>query len=201
MTKRKAKNSCSPRKTSIRESYDRVLILCEGKKTEINYFESLRKHLKLSSINIEVLDTKQTTPDSLLKKAKELYNNSKKDRNVFDRVYIISDKDKHTRYSDIKNNIKPPFYFIYTEPCFEYFLLLHFKQTTKPFNSFTELNKSKDFKEFFPSYNKNDTTLIYDLINLVDTACHNSKNNSYTNVEELITYLRNIKNNAQKKKR
>jgi hypothetical protein len=201
MTQRKAKNKYNPRRTAIREPYDRVLIVCEGSKTELNYFQELVKRLRLSSVNIKIIDTKQTTPDSLLNKAKELYKKSQQEGNKFDRAYIISDKDKHTRCADIKGNIKPPFYFIYSEPCFEYFLLLHFKQTTKPFNSFTELNKSKDFKEFFPSYNKNDTTLIYDLINLVDTACHNSKNNSYTNVEELITYLRNIKNNAQKKKR
>jgi hypothetical protein len=69
MTKRKAKTGLNKRKTAIRESYDRVLILTEGKKTEQIYFKGLISFLKLSSVNIEILDIKQTTPDSLFSKA------------------------------------------------------------------------------------------------------------------------------------
>jgi hypothetical protein len=45
------------------------LIVCEGG-TEVNYFKGLIGDLKLSTVNIEILDIKQNTPDSLLREAK-----------------------------------------------------------------------------------------------------------------------------------
>ena len=38
-----------------RESYDRVLIVCEGKKTEPSYFGDLLTHYRLSMANIEIV--------------------------------------------------------------------------------------------------------------------------------------------------
>jgi len=78
MAKRKPKPQYSPRKTNTRQSYDRVLIVCEGSKTEINYFKHLINRLKLSTINIEILDIKQTTPNSLFKEAKKTSSKGKK---------------------------------------------------------------------------------------------------------------------------
>jgi hypothetical protein len=43
------------------EPYDKVLIVCEGG-TEVNYFKGLIGDLKLSTVNIEILDIKQNTP-------------------------------------------------------------------------------------------------------------------------------------------
>ncbi len=53
--KRKARQSESlRRKMARRASYDTVLIVCEGEKTEPNYFRELRNDLKLNSANIEI---------------------------------------------------------------------------------------------------------------------------------------------------
>lgn len=37
-----------------RAPYDRVLIVCEGEKTEPNYFNELKDYYKLNSANVEV---------------------------------------------------------------------------------------------------------------------------------------------------
>jgi len=42
------------RKKDARSSYERVLIICEGSKTEPNYFSDLVDCLELNSANVEV---------------------------------------------------------------------------------------------------------------------------------------------------
>lgn len=198
MAKRKIQSDYSLRKTQTRELYDRVLIVCEGSKTEINYFRELIKDLKLSTANIEILDIKQTTPDSLLRKVKKLYKNSQWQGNLFDKVYCVFDKDGHSKYQETKNKIdqikkpKNVYYYAFSEPCFEFWLLLHFRKTDKPFTNFKELKKDKHFEEFFPNYEKS-TNIFNDLKDKIPTACENAKDNRHTNVNELVECLQNIK--------
>ncbi|SFV87490.1 hypothetical protein MNB_SUP05-SYMBIONT-5-604 [hydrothermal vent metagenome] len=180
----------------IRQPYDRVLVVCEGSKTEINYFNSLVDSLKLSTVNIQILDIKQTTPDSLFRKAKELSQYAKKEGNFYNKVYCVFDKDGHTKYSETKDNIGQTkgFYAAYSEPCFEYWLLLHYEDTTKPFICFDELRKDKKFRKHFPGYQKNQDIFTERLQDKIETACQNAKNNPHTNINELVEYLQNIKN-------
>jgi hypothetical protein len=199
MAKRKAKTGLNKRKTAIRESYDRVLILTEGKKTEQIYFKGLISFLKLSSVNIEILDIKQTTPDSLFSKAQILYKKSEEEKNPYDRVYCVFDKDRHTKYQETKNlidSIKRPknvYYYSFSEPCFEFWLLLHYVKTDRPFVNFDEFKKNKDFRKHFPDYEKSKITFTT-FEDKILTACENAQNNQHTNINNLIKYLQNIKN-------
>jgi hypothetical protein len=54
------------RRGPVREPYDRVLIVCEGKKTEPYYFGGLRLHYRLSSANIEITPANGTDPMSIV---------------------------------------------------------------------------------------------------------------------------------------
>ncbi|MDC9715042.1 MAG: RloB family protein [Gammaproteobacteria bacterium] len=198
MAKRKIKSSYSPRKAAIKEPYDRVLIVCEGKETEINYFNGLIRHLKLSTVNIKVQDIKQTTPDSLLKEAKKLYQEAKKSGNPYDKVYCVFDKDRHTKYQETKNQIdqikqpKGVYCYAFSEPCFEFWLLLHYYKTTKPFTCFDKLRKDKEFKKYFPEYGKSED--IFPILqDKLAVACNNAKGNPHTNINKLVEYLQNIK--------
>ncbi len=194
MVKRKIKFSFNFRAPPEREAYDRVLIVCEGK-TEVNYFKKLIKYLKLNTINIEILDIKQTTPDSLFNRAKKLYSESKRQGNPFDRVYCVFDKDGHTKYQQTKNHIdqatpKGVYYYAFSEPCFEFWLLLHFIKTDRPFINFDELKKCREFKQYLPNYNKSENIFLEDKVSI---ACQNAKDNPHTNVDELVEYLQKIK--------
>ncbi|MBA5248988.1 MAG: RloB domain-containing protein [Gammaproteobacteria bacterium] len=195
MAKRKPKPQYSPKRMNTRESYDRVLIVCEGSKTEINYFNGLIDHLKLSTVNIRILDIRQTTPDSLFRKAKELYQDAKRKGNSYDKVYCIFDKDSHARYKETKDNIEQTsnFYVAFSEPCFEYWLLLHYENTTKPFTCFDQLRHDKLFKKNFSNYEKNEQNIFAILKEQLPTACQNAKDNPHTNVNELVEYLQKIK--------
>ncbi|SMN13270.1 hypothetical protein BHECKSOX2_259 [Bathymodiolus heckerae thiotrophic gill symbiont] len=178
MAKRKIKFSFNFRAPPEREAYDRVLIVCEGK-TEVNYFKKLIECLKLNTINIEILDIKQTTPDSLFNRAKKLYSESKRQGNPFDRVYCVFDKDGYTKYQQTKNHIdqataKGVYYYAFSEPCFEFWLLLHFIKTDRPFINFDELKKYREFKQYFPNYNKSENIFLEDKVSI---ACQNAKDN------------------------
>ncbi len=185
MVKRKPKGKYSSRKPQSREPYDKVLIVCEGK-TEQLYFQGLINDLELSTANIKILDPKQNTPDSLLQEAKRLYKHSIKERNKFDKVYCIFDKDGHSKYQETKDNIqqignpKKTYFAIYSEPCFEYWLLLHYKNTTKPFLKFNDLKKDKDFKKYFPKYSKTDKDIFIKLKDKIDFACENASKDNLT---------------------
>lgn len=52
MAKRKA--SATERRAAQRAPYDKVLIVCEGSKTEPNYFRDLIKLHDISSVNVRI---------------------------------------------------------------------------------------------------------------------------------------------------
>lgn len=53
--KRKAKNEKDlARKRAKRSSYEKILIVCEGQKTEPNYFNELKDFYQLNTANVVV---------------------------------------------------------------------------------------------------------------------------------------------------
>ncbi|MEJ2743895.1 MAG: RloB family protein, partial [Gammaproteobacteria bacterium] len=137
--KRKAKkvNSLERRKAS-RSSYNRVLIVCEGEKTEPNYFKELVQHYKLHTANVEVDGSCGSSPRSVFNRARELWEKEKRKGDPYDRVYCVFDKDTHETYEEALTNIsrkeyKDIFHATTSVPSFEYWLLLHYKFTTKPY--------------------------------------------------------------------
>ncbi len=135
--------------------------MCEGSKTEYYYFRDLIDDLRLNG-NFEISDEKSgCDPKNLVKFAKDMAK-SKAD---YDRIYCVFDRDAHTTYHEATNNayevsakggtvIQP----IRSVPCFEYWLLLHFEQTTRPFvatgrKSVCEALIS-ELKNYMPNYQK-----------------------------------------------
>ena len=71
--KRKAKAARAlKRRASRRSSYDKVLIVCEGEKTEPNYFNELVHYYKLNTANVEIDGSCGSSPRSVLKRAEKL---------------------------------------------------------------------------------------------------------------------------------
>ncbi len=82
------------RRQPKRSSYDRVLIVCEGSKTEPNYFRELVDHLRLNTANIEIDGDSDPSPKSVVAHAKRRYQQEED----FDRVFCVFDKDEHSTY-------------------------------------------------------------------------------------------------------
>lgn len=133
------------RKLNRRASYDRILIVSEGSKTEPNYFKEIRAEYRLHSANVEVQPgVLGTQPIQVVEYARELFQKGDRHKGirprVFERVYAVFDRDDHPTFRDalarareldgaLRNDLKQPVKFaaIPSRPSFEFWLLLHFE--------------------------------------------------------------------------
>jgi hypothetical protein len=198
-----------------RSPYDRVLIVSEGGKTEPYYFRALVGDLKLNTANVEVDGDSDSSPRSVVSYAKKRYDEDKKLNGkdaCFDRVYCVIDKDEHETYQEAINTIqtaspKNVFHATTSVPCFEFWILLHFDQTTKPFVRAGKRspcdNLVHELKSHLPNYGKGDKTIYEQIKGKTDTAIMRAKqvnanvkasgsDNPSTSVPELIEYLRGL---------
>lgn len=121
-----------------REPYDRVLIVCEGTKTEPLYLREVVDSLELSSANISITGANGSSPISVVNHATDLNEQERVRGGEYDRVYCIIDQDSHASYDAalrVVESIRPRnvFFVISSVPCFEYWVLLHFEYTTQAF--------------------------------------------------------------------
>lgn len=206
--KRKARNAASlKRKRAKRAPYDMVLIVCEGGKTEPNYFLEIRDALRLNTANIEICGKEcSSSPREVVAFAIQKYKASKE----YDRVFCVFDKDRHSTYDEALNRIRQTklakghtIKAINSVPCFEVWILLHFGYTSKPYGacqgSICE-QVIKDLKKHIPAYEKGNSDLYSQIRNNMDTAItrairlsrHNrdaDTDNPSTKVHELVEYL------------
>ncbi|TQR61525.1 RloB family protein [Campylobacter troglodytis] len=183
-----------------------ILIVCEGEKTEKNYFNRLKNFLKLTSVSIEILPSSHPTPMQVInyvgQKAKKV--------SEYDEIYCVIDRDTHKDFDKalskvqsikLKNTILKA---IVSDPCFEFWILCHFTATTQHFGGNSpclQVQKHKDFKKNLPHYSKD-----YDFRDIITshllTAIKNSKavnkanlstkQSTYTQVVELVERLQGL---------
>lgn len=193
--------------------YDRVLIVCEGEKTEPNYFKEIRNYYQLSTANIEISGESGSSPTSVVDFAYHLYKKSIEENSKFDKVFCVIDRDAHADYDTaIKTieNLKPKGLFIVIPsiPCFEYWLLLHFIVTEKPYTPLPGNSSGhqvlSELRSYIYDYQKGRKDIFLTLIEQLDFAKSNSERilknsetsgnpNPSTKVHELVNYLQNIK--------
>ena len=157
------------RKEGRRASYDRVLIVSEGSKTEPNYFREIRSSYRLHTANVEVRPSELgTAPIQVVQYAKQLFVNGDRHKNVqrraFEKVYAVFDRDDHESYHDalalassldgkLRNDAKQPVDFraIASVPSFELWLLLHYEDVQAPLDRNEVIRR---LKVRIPGYDK-----------------------------------------------
>lgn len=117
----------------------RIAIICEGEKTEYLYFSALIGRLRPANVEIKVLDREcGSDPLSIVRFAKGVM---KEDRG-WDYCFCVIDRDTHTNFvqavqeaQDYNQSIgeKRVFETVKSYPCFEYWLILHYRYTRAPF--------------------------------------------------------------------
>ncbi len=134
MSARRRTTASYARRGPVREPYDRVLIICEGEKTEPHYFGGMRLHHRLSSANIEITPADGTDPVSIVSYARARLGG-------YDRAFCVFDRDGHPNYdaalaavAQYSEGQARKLVAITSWPCFEFWLLLHFEYTAAPFN-------------------------------------------------------------------
>ena len=209
----KRKNHDLKRQPPKKESYDLVLIVCEGEKTEPYYFKDLMNVEKLSSVNISVISGEGSDPVSVVNTA--IKEQKKQEKYLpFNTVYCVIDRDKHPNFNQAidkanANGIK----IIASYPSFEYWYICHFNCYRSPIISTGNKSAGENcvsllneyWKEFFKKdYTKNQANLYALLLGKLETAVRHAKIglqqaqdegelNPSTQVYELVDYLRNIK--------
>lgn len=191
-----------------REPYDRVLVVCEGSKTEPFYFAELMRHYKISTANVQILG-EGTDPLTLVNRAKELRQRERRRGDKFDKVYCVFDRDEHATFDEASfvaqhSGLKLG----RSWPCFEFWILLHFRYTRAPYTRTGDKSPAEncmtDLRVHWRKYAKAGRDTFETLEDRLEDAkrraekASNDANrtgdkNPSTEVHELVVYLQGLK--------
>jgi len=136
----------------------------EGEKTEPNYFIKLRDRFHLSVADVIIHHPAGTDPITLTKRAIELRDVRQKEVKqgsfdiAYDEVWVVFDLEKpNDQRRDLARQAMTMkgasgIRFAVSDPAFEYWLLLHEKYTTSPFNGCDDVIKR--LRRYWPDYAK-----------------------------------------------
>jgi hypothetical protein len=124
---------------------DSFLIVTEGTVTEPVYFELLRESLQLSTVTVKVMPGRASDPRHVIQSAadevKKLAKRVKRkevavtELEKFDHVWAVIDTDVADRrgfWNDVVQKARAlKVNLAHSTPCFEYWLLLHLRMTTR----------------------------------------------------------------------
>ncbi|MBW4562798.1 MAG: RloB family protein [Mojavia pulchra JT2-VF2] len=170
MPKRKVNSrGYSPRKVNKREVRQRFLIVCEGERTEPNYFRSFRVPKNVFEIDVQGVGE---NPSRLVQRARELNQQEE-----YDQVWCVFDRDAWT-IEDFNNAIRNAeeqgFKVAYSNEAFELWYVLHFEFLN------TGIPRSDYIKKLNyllkKTYKKNSETIYDELFVKQSLAIKNAEN-------------------------
>lgn len=159
-------NSRRDKLKSKRRAPANYLIVCEGKKTEPNYFNGLKKQIndkygnKVDVLipNIEVKGTGRNTTD-LVKYTQKFVNYANK---VYGQVWVVFDKDDYSdeQFDSAIDNCN--YNVVWSNPNFELWLLAHLKKITRYISKDDVLDElNKEFQNNgLGTYSKSDSDIF-----------------------------------------
>ncbi|HJV28672.1 MAG TPA: RloB family protein [Aromatoleum sp.] len=198
------------RKADVAPPRARILIVCEGEKTEPNYFFDLLDDCRLTAADVRVVGKEcDSAPISVVDHAEKECGARR-----FERVFCVFDRDRHESFDEAIRKIRSlrdnKFRAIVSYPCFEYWLLLHFKYTRKGYvargknspGTVLETELSAEFERVLGvPYKKGAEGIYRELKKKMNFAAKNAalassdagvteELNPSTEILELINYLR-----------
>ena len=158
----------------------RILVLCEGQKTEHVYFSALRVEMRLPSVRVW-RPSKVRGLRGLTKAADE----ARLSDPGLDEIWCVLDHDGreeevrkflvwHERAR--KRRSGPKIEAVISDPCFEYWLLLHFEYTTRPFHRVGGCEQAtRMLRRHVDDYRKGDRRFFDGLSGLRNAAVQNAE--------------------------
>jgi hypothetical protein len=142
MPRRKKPSGRSPntyrRKAGIRPPRRTILIVCEGSRTEPLYFERLREYKQLKNVSVKIIPggKQLVSPRNLIDRAIEEIRRLDWDKRR-DLAWVVYDVERAGARPNLdeliqtakKSNINNAI----SNPAFEYWYVLHFQETDRPF--------------------------------------------------------------------
>ncbi|GMU47464.1 MAG: hypothetical protein AMXMBFR26_22460 [Porticoccaceae bacterium] len=207
------------RKRGRRASYDRILIVSEGSRTEPNYFREIRAAHRLHTANVVVQPSDLgTEPIQVVQYARSLFENGDRHGQIqpraFEQVYAVFDRDGHRTYFDalrsaeyldgkLRNDNKQPVRFraIPSVPSFELWLLLHYEDIQAPIHRDEVMQR---LKRHMPGYEKGAGSVFARTRDQLATATRRAQalvsrfsayddREPYTAIGELVTLLTRLR--------
>jgi len=191
----KQRNRDFQRKQRFEKAYEVTHILCESEKTEPNYLKKIKKMMRLRHVEFKIRRRSGMTPKKLIECAKRIKN---EDNTAI--IWLVFDCDHYEYFDECIQKAKGKYKVAYSNPCIEFWFLLHFKYSTA---DITCSEATKQLKEKIPNYDK--TTLgDFDLLwNNLNTALQHAMKlrehhenignkdttNPSTTVDKLVKYL------------
>ncbi|MDA9918304.1 RloB family protein [Erythrobacter sp.] len=165
---RRAKREAKERAEQIR-----ILLVSEGSKTEPNYLVEFFRLDGGSRIEPYATRDHNTSPSKLLSQAREIL---KKDTQ-FDLAFIVGDRDEFDDFTQAVHaaqniNSTPRIKYIFSDPCFELWFLLHFELWDAPID---RQALQGELKRHLPDYEKGDQAIARMLYPDSEVAIENSK--------------------------
>lgn len=138
----------------------RILILTEGKRTEVIYLQGVCRAQHLTNISIE----------GAAGVPKTMVENAVSRKSAYDKIWCVFDVDIHPNLKEAVKQAKDNDVCVaLSNPCFEVFLILHFELYTKPCDRH---GAQRHLKSHIPDYDK--TFDFYAVWPLFDTATENN---------------------------
>ena len=183
----------------------RLFIVCEGMadKSESAYFKALIKYYKFAGekVVVAVKDNRKNT-------GKELVNEAKRIKEFpHDEVWLVYDMDGYTKHPETFSNAKDSAIKIaFSAISFEYWILLHFENTSRAFMKSIDVIKYMKDKNYI-DYSKGSKNIYFETKDKLDYAVRNAKIlrktqfsgnpkgtpiyslNPYTNIDNLISNI------------
>jgi len=166
-------NGYRSRSVRTRRCKNILVIVCEGEKTEVQYFESFRK--RNSGVNIKPIHGKCTDPKNIVKFANKCIDKWGINFKEGDGIWCVFDVDEN-RDEAIKDAVKQAenntIQVALSNPCFELWYLLHFEYIRSQISRVEAYERLRE--DFIQGYEKN--MKVYDrLLEKLPGAIKNSK--------------------------
>jgi hypothetical protein len=201
------------RKKVSRRERGSALLVCEGKCTEPHYLNGLLQHLDISTANVEIIEGQsQSNAVAVVNRARQRFDSAPRDR-----VFVLIDTEQADLSQALKlcktplqrENKKKGLPLIHIEPilsapCFEVWLLLHFRYCDQPFARFADV--LPELQASLPDYQKSEPAIFLKvgggegleraLLNTAQLRNSLEQTNSTspaTDMDKLVEALRDIK--------
>ena len=156
-----------------------ILVACEGSKTEPNYFRQLREELRSRAIHVEIVrGTNKADPLHVVRRAIERRDRQKQTAKTsdievpFDETWCVIDVEAPLPHGNLDTAIdearRRRIKLALTNPCFEYWYLLHFEKTGSSFASSVHVVRA--LRRHAPGYSKGDARIFRTLFPNTRTA-------------------------------
>ncbi|WP_224766082.1 RloB family protein [Nocardioides campestrisoli] len=147
------------RSVGSRQPKKRVVVVCEGAKTEPSYLRLINRRATDALIELEVVDEDATSPKQLVERACHIMTAAlrearrTRDPNAkVDEIWCVFDVDEHPMLREAKQQAEANGVdVVISNPSFEVWLLLHFTEQTAHLHRDHALG---NLKKFIPDYDK-----------------------------------------------